>query len=666
MKAVFKRYPDFWLALASFVIYYCSLPPIGWKYAIFFAPALWTYLIVGVTREEAPPSESSKPRGFKRVLTFPLRFWTRGEYRRYWLAAFCFWLTTLVWVSYPHPATILGWLALSGYLAIYFPLYLFESRVLTRVLRLPLWLAAPLAWTSCEALRNVVMGGFSFAGLSHALYRSGYSIQLAELLGEYGVGAWIALVGTLYGLGLQRFGLGTPSVKRNGSRYISIAFLVLLANLIYGYSRILSLDELEAEMRARNARPLRVALLQDSTTYHFPLSREKNMEVSDRYLALATEASRLTPRPDVIIWPEGTYYHGRYGVLWDLEKDCAPLFDYFRAQNEGEPYRDVATLQEKFPEYFNAPDPDRARDLLNRYRVAMRDQRRSLASMSARWGASILLGASGGVGDPAGQPTFYNSALFVPYFGSEEEVAALPSGRLARAPINEPIETPPQSFRRYDKIDLVMFGEYVPFLRYFPKSWGITTVCAELELGRGAGPVVFDVFARDGSARYRLAPHICFESSIPHFITNQVATLRELGADPDALVCVSNDGWFRNGVETDLHLATQVYRAVENRRSMLAATHGGFSAWIDATGRIRESGTRANDEVVFAEVYCVKTRPQGLLRVKRGEGFQTICLFDIIRRVGYGVFVVALVAALVARLVRRIRTKRATTVNSKE
>ena len=136
----------------------------------------------------------------------------------------------------------LGWLALSGYLAIYFPLYLFESRVLTRVLRLPLWLAAPLAWTSCEALRNVVMGGFSFAGLSHALYRSGYSIQLAELLGEYGVGAWIALVGTLYGLGLQRFGLGTPSVKRNGSRYISIAFLVLLANLIYGYSRILSLD----------------------------------------------------------------------------------------------------------------------------------------------------------------------------------------------------------------------------------------------------------------------------------------------------------------------------------------------------------------------------------------------------------------------------------------
>ena len=250
---------------------------------------------------------------------------------------------------------------------------------------------------------------------------------------------------------------------------------------------------------------------------------------------------------------------------------------------------------------------------------------------------------------------FYNTAVYVPYCGGPAEVAALPTARLARTPTNASVDGEPFGFRRYDKIDLVMFGEYVPFLRYFPKSWKITTICAETALGRGAGPVIFDVRARDSeSAHYRLAPHICFESSIPHFITNQVATLRKLDADPDALVCVSNDGWFRNGAETDLHLATQVFRAVENRRSVLAATHGGFSAWIDASGRVRASGQRRRDEVVYAEVYCVKTRPQGLLRVTRGGDVQTVCLFDIIRRAGYVVFVVTLVAALVARAFNRL------------
>ena len=119
-------------------------------------------------------------------------------------------------------------------------------------------------------------------------------------------------------------------------------------------------------------------------------------------------------------------------------------------------------------------------------------------------------------------------------------------------------------------------------------------------------------------------------------------------------------------METDLHLATQVYRAVENRRSLLAATHGGFSAWIDASGRIREIGARKSDEVVYAEVYCVKTRPQGLLRIKTDDGYQTICLFDIIRRVGHGVFVVSVIAAFIGRAVTRIKRRRENWVEVKE
>ncbi|MBQ1278530.1 MAG: hypothetical protein IIY07_07790, partial [Thermoguttaceae bacterium] len=101
------------------------------------------------------------------------------------------------------------------------------------------------------------------------------------------------------------------------------------------------------------------------------------------------------------------------------------------------------------------------------------------------------------------------------------------------------------------------------------------------------------------------APHICFESSIPHYVKEQVRELTAEGAEPDVLVCLSNDGWFRNGSQTDGHLATQVFRAVENRKPVVAATHGGFSAHIDQAGRVRSRGARGATEVVAAEVLPV-------------------------------------------------------------
>ncbi|MBR5626934.1 MAG: hypothetical protein IKW74_04860, partial [Thermoguttaceae bacterium] len=81
--------------------------------------------------------------------------------------------------------------------------------------------------------------------------------------------------------------------------------------------------------------------------------------------------------------------------------------------------------------------------------------------------------------------------------------------------------------------------------------------------------------------------------------------IRELAAkeeNPSILVNLSNDGWFREGMQIDGHLATHVFRAVENRRTVLSATHGGFSVWIDPAGRIRQQGARNSTEIVWADV----------------------------------------------------------------
>ncbi|MGN1199245.1 MAG: hypothetical protein ACI4SW_01230, partial [Thermoguttaceae bacterium] len=286
-------YAPFWFALASLLIYYISLPPVGLRYTIFIVPMIWAGLLVPYRFQRASKKEAAAESRAKRVLLFPVRFWGRGEYRQYWLAFFLFWLTTLVWVSYPHPGAILGWIALSGYLAIYLPIFVMQTRALNRALKFPIWLASALSWLACEALRNVVMGGFSFAGLSHALYDVPPLIQIAALFGEYGVGVMIVALGALFASGNRRSQ--------------SVAVILFLANFIYGYSFLQSLDELALQTSSHGARPMRVALLQDATAYRFPIPEETNRRVEESYLSLAREASEDPEGYDLIVWPEGTF-----------------------------------------------------------------------------------------------------------------------------------------------------------------------------------------------------------------------------------------------------------------------------------------------------------------------------------------------------------------------
>ena len=665
MKALAQRLTPCGIALLSFLFYYASLPPLGLKYLVFLAPAIWVALAVR-PRDAAPGDLPA------RKSLFLLKWLARGEYRQYWFACFLFGLVALFWVGYPHPMVRLGWLALAAYLAIYFPLFIFQTRVMNRVARIPLPIAATIAYLSCEAFRNVVMGGFSFAGLSHALYDVPIFLQLAEVGGEYLVGAWIALVGAMLGDAFF-VGRGLPNGKKRAARIASVAVILFLVNGVFGWSRINTIDELEYEMTNRSARPLRVALLQDATQYKYPLARAVNHAVSDRYLALAAETLDRKDDPvDVVVWPEGTYY-GEYDVFFDYPRSYEPLYQYFdetavnideydeeydvenneNDENEKRVYVETVPPSDKlrndFREFFEAPDKYEARKNLFLARQATRRQRRSLPLLAARLRANLLLGYATVEPMLDGTVKYYNSAIYVPNPGDESAAVAIPIERLERFPVDAEIDDAPDAFRRYDKVDLVMFGEYVPFVKYLPKSWNITSICAKFTLSRGRGPTDVAVRTRDGKADFRLAPQICFESSIPHYVFDQVARLKAQGSDPDALVCVSNDGWFHCGAETDLHLATQVFRAIENRRSLLAATHGGFSAWIDAAGRIREKGERGVSQVVYADVLCAKSRPLGLIRSASGD----VNLSIVVRNAGFVVLAINLCLAIGAGLRRK-------------
>ena len=125
----------------------------------------------------------------------------------------------------------------------------------------------------------------------------------------------------------------------------------------------------------------------------------------------------------------------------------------------------------------------------------------------------------------------------------------------------------------YDKFHLVMFGEYVPFSKWLPFLKRLSSLTGAVEAGDG--PVALAV----GGVFY--SPSICYETVIPHVIRHQVAQLDAIGQRPDVLVNLTNDAWYWGSSELDMHLACDVFRAVETRTPLVIAANGGISAWID-------------------------------------------------------------------------------------
>jgi len=128
----------------------------------------------------------------------------------------------------------------------------------------------------------------------------------------------------------------------------------------------------------------------------------------------------------------------------------------------------------------------------------------------------------------------------------------------------------------YDKMQLVPFGEYVPYAHVlFFVSQVVTAVG---QLGAGVVPTVFDL----GGARFGAL--ICYEGIFP------ALTRRFVRDGANFLVNVTNDAWYGDSSAPYQHLAQAAFRTVENRVPMVRAANTGISAVIDADGRIRWQG----------------------------------------------------------------------------
>jgi apolipoprotein N-acyltransferase len=128
----------------------------------------------------------------------------------------------------------------------------------------------------------------------------------------------------------------------------------------------------------------------------------------------------------------------------------------------------------------------------------------------------------------------------------------------------------------YHKRRLVIFGEYVPLLRWLPFLKWLTPIGSGYTAGER--PVPFNL----SDLSVKTSVLICFEDMFPREAREHVA------ADTDFLINLTNDGWFGDGPEQKQQAVCAVFRAVENGVPLVRCANNGLTCWIDAQGRIRQ------------------------------------------------------------------------------
>lgn len=460
------------------------------------------------------------------------------------------WMVTFHFIRLPHWAGWFGWPILSGYFACYNVLLVAVSRRLIHRGQFPPALALPLVWVSLELLRSTLFTGFPMGQLGHSLYRFPFWIQTADLAGELTVSFLMAMVGSSLAV------VFLSRTRRRNFALASITFVASLGSMIgYGF---LKYEAFEIPISARH--PVRVALVQGARDVQFGQEEE---EVRQEEIASFRTHQMLTMRAraadaGLVVWAESMFPMTdvlpfdaqKYQSLWEQEDD---------EPNESRRKRPSPGLLEQIQHEL----PFQVRETTGTGPIGVDPYQTSVPLI---------------VGMRSLEPTLdadYNAAVF---FDPNAQVVG-----------------------RYFKTHLVPFGEYLPLGEVFPWLYNFAPMSRGLTPGHGV-----TVFHVEGC---RFVPTICYESVVGRLIRRYLTEGSRDEPTPsdrskcDALLNISNDGWFWGSSALDLHLACNVFRAVENRTPHLVVCNTGISAEIAPNGQIIQEAPRRTAALLMADVY---------------------------------------------------------------
>ncbi|MHC4654631.1 MAG: apolipoprotein N-acyltransferase [Planctomycetota bacterium] len=449
-----------------------------------------------------------------------------------YLVSLCYWLGNLYWIA---PITLLGWATFCLYTALFWPILALCLRY-CRIKKIPLFLAAPVLFVGAERLQGLFLGGFFWRFLAHSQYQNITIIQIADIVGAAGISFLIAMVNGL----LAELIIASRQkqlLKINLFAKTGLVSVAVIATIFYGRWRINQSDEfvtqgpMVASLQSNVPQWIKTEALRGE-----PESAEKTaQELFDELMEKSVASAQASV--ELVIWPETMVQ---------------------------------ATLNDEVLIYF---DPNSQAMLFDR----------ALSEHAAN-NAYLLIGAySGKVGFRNDDPVWaarYNTALLY-----------RPDG------LKDP--------KRYSKMHLVLFGEVLPFRKSCPLLFNLlmkfNPYGYDHSLDPGTEYTVFEMAGSNtnstsalDSRPYKFSVIICYEATIPALV-RRFALDKQGRKQIDWLINISNDGWFVRfkdekvlpSTELAQHMAICVFRAVENRLSIVRSVNTGISCIIDTLGHVK-------------------------------------------------------------------------------
>ena len=161
---------------------------------------------------------------------------------------------------------------------------------------------------------------------------------------------------------------------------------------------------------------------------------------------------------------------------------------------------------------------------------------------------------------------------------------------------------------KYDKVHLVPFGEYIPFHNWLPFLGKMVTAVGDFRPGKQGKVIEWD--------KCRLGVQICYEIIFPNLSRALVKN------KADVLVNITNDAWYGRTGAPYQHFSMAVFRAVENRRSLVRSANTGISGFIDPVGRIIGKTNIFENAVLTRSVPVIHTTT---LYTRFGDVFAMLC-----------------------------------------
>jgi apolipoprotein N-acyltransferase len=476
-----------------------------------------------------------------------------------WLAFLTWWLIAAHWLV---PVTGPGWAFMAAALAVYWTGALLVAAWLHRRHNLAMTLALPCAWTSLELIRaHFPMGGFNWFELGHALasYHPGQApgrlAQVADLLGAHGITFLTAMTAGLLVDLLTRPLLRPPQHHRSRVRG-TIAGPALLWGLLFAGALLYGQYRITQHQTATREGP-RIALIQSNvpqSNKNQP-TRETDRATWNQLLELSEQALTAEPPPELLLWPEtmvpAAINAEAVADFQQRARTWAAMTDA-QARQLQDLARQQGVSSEELPAYMSQ---------WFRERAGYRDK---LLALAEEWSLPLLVGAAAEQIEPGDRR---HNAVYLLEPGADAPTA------------------------RYDKLHLVPFGEYVPWLGVVPglKDWFfqyLTPYGFDYTLDPGGETTVFQPANQD----LRLVTPICFEDTDAGLVRRMIQA--PTGKRAEVIANVTNDGWFNGyrwlgSAQRWQHLQMATLRSIENRVPTARAVNTGVSGFVDSLGRVR-------------------------------------------------------------------------------